>query len=343
VKSFLSKSLLAGLFLCVAAPAVHSADPGLVWPTPNDAFWKREGLEAFIQPTPGNTVSSGLFGGVRNNGYRFHEGLDMKSVQRDRRNRVIDQVTAALPGTVAYINKIGGNSSYGRYVVLEHEYGGLNFYTLYAHLNSIQYGLAIGQTLPAGGKIGIMGRSATYNIPDYQTHLHFEIGLRLTNNFQSWYDWVKLGGPNYHGMYNGANLLATDPLPIFVASRDSKFTSYKAVLAAIPRAFSLRIYTPKVPELVRRSPALLTKPVPAEGVVAWDVEFSWYAMPLSFTPRTAGEVPARKVGEIRVLGYSKPLIEANKSRSTLIFEGNTIRYGKYLLQVIQLVFGLRNA
>lgn len=340
--SFSFKRLWAGLLLC-AAPAVCSADPGLVWPTPNDAFWKREGIEAFIQPTPGNTVSSGLFGGVRNNGYRFHEGLDMKAVQRDRKNRVTDQVTAALPGTVAYINKVGGNSSYGRYVVLEHAYGGIQFYTLYAHLASVQYNLAVGQALPAGGKIGIMGQSsAVYKIPDYQTHLHFEIGIRLTNNFQSWYDWSKQGSPNYHGMYNGMNLVAIDPLPIFEASRDGKFTSYKAALNAIPRAFSLRVYTPKIPELVRRSPGLLTKPIPPAGLVAWDVDFSWYAMPLSFTPRTAGEVPARNPGEIRVLGYSKPLIEANKSRSTLIFEGKTIRYGKYLLSVLQLVFGLRN-
>ena len=50
----------------------------LAWPTPNPAFAKGMGYSAFLQKTgPDKDFSSGAFGCVRNNGYKFHEGLDL--------------------------------------------------------------------------------------------------------------------------------------------------------------------------------------------------------------------------------------------------------------------------
>ena len=268
----------------------------------------------------------------------------MKAVQRDRRGRVTDPVYAAISGRVAYINKIVGNSGYGRYVVLEHEFAGLQLYTLYAHLASVSNNIAKGQQVLAGTRLGPMGRSAGgYVIPSFQTHLHFEIGMRLTDNFQPWYKWRKFGGENHHGVYNGMNLIGMDPLPLFEEARAGKFQGYRNHIAKIPRAFAVRVYVSKVPDFIRRNPALLTKPVPAAGVVAWDVDFTWYAMPLSFTPRLAGEVPNRRPGDVRILGYAQELIQNNKSRSTIVLEaGKPPRVGKYLTNVLQMLFGLRN-
>ena len=82
------RTLFFGVLLGWMPFAWGQGEPALFWPTPNDAFYKGKGVESFIQPTAGNTVSSGLFGSVRNGGYRFHEGLDMKAVQRNRRERI---------------------------------------------------------------------------------------------------------------------------------------------------------------------------------------------------------------------------------------------------------------
>ncbi len=343
-KHFHLPSVVLASLLCLNLHGAAAPNPAPRWPTPNTAFFTGAAIDRYIEPTPGNETTSGLFGSVRNNGYRFHEGLDMKPVQHDRRGRVTDPVYAALPGTVAYLNKYPGNSGYGYYVVLEHDFGGLQLYTLYAHLASLDGNLTKGEQVAAGTRLGTMGRSAGgYVIPVSQTHLHFEIGVRLTNHFQSWYDWSKTGGPNHHGVYNGINLIGMDPLEIFEKARTGKFQGYRAHMGNIPRAFALRVYTSKIPDFVLRNPALLTKPVPPSGVVAWDVDFSWYAMPLCFTPKTAAEVPARKPGDVRLLGYAKELIDANKSRSTIIFEdGKPPRYGKYLTSVLQMLFGLRN-
>ena len=82
----------------------------LSWPTPNPAFAKGMGYSAFIQKTgPDKEFSSGVFGCVRNNGFKFHEGLDLYPVRRDAKGRAEDRVFAAMKGTVTYINT---NSAY---------------------------------------------------------------------------------------------------------------------------------------------------------------------------------------------------------------------------------------
>lgn len=341
MNTYFLKSLCLGLCGLFFAAQLGAADRPLIWPTPNTAFAQKASFDDYIQPTPGNAVTSGLFGGVRNNGYRFHEGLDMKAVKRDHRNRVTDVITVALDGKIAYINRIPGNSSYGNYVVLEHAINGLNLYTIYAHMATVDKNLSIGQVLPAGARLGIMGRtSGTYKMPDSQTHLHFEIGVQLSDCFQSWYDWRKLGGKNHHGNYSGLNLMGMDPLPLFEAARDGTFSTYQQHIANLPRAFAVRVYSAATPYIVRQNPSLLTGPIPP-SVAAWDVEFTWYGFPKSFTARAPNEIPARPQGDIRVLGYSKEIIEANKSRTTLIFENGNIRNGKFLQEVLQLIFGLR--
>ncbi len=337
------RTLFFGVLLGWMPFAWGQGEPALFWPTPNDAFYKGKGVESFIQPTAGNTVSSGLFGSVRNGGYRFHEGLDMKAVQRNRRGNVSDAIYAALPGTISYINRLAGNSGYGNYVVLEHNFNGLSLYTLYAHLASVQRELVAGQRVEAGAKLGIMGRTAGgYTIGLAQTHLHFEIGVRLTDNasFQNWYAWKKYTTANHHGPYNGMNLVGMNALELFEKMRDKTFEGYRRHLEKIPPAFALRVYTNKVPEFIRRNPALLKKQIPA-NLAAWDIEFTWYAMPLSFTPRSVTEVHARRAGDVRVLGYDKQLIQSEKSRSTLIFNGENISYGKNLLDNLNLLFNFR--
>ena len=74
----------------------------LSWPTPNPAFAKGMGYSAFLQKTgPDKDFSSGSFGCVRNNGYKFHEGLDLYPISRDARGRAKDSIYAAMSGIVS--------------------------------------------------------------------------------------------------------------------------------------------------------------------------------------------------------------------------------------------------
>src|SRR3954471_15776905 len=74
-------------------------------PTANRAIFDADGgAERFFVGTTGKPWTSGMFGCVRSDGHQFHEGVDIKCLQRDKRGEPIDPVRATADGTVAYIN-----------------------------------------------------------------------------------------------------------------------------------------------------------------------------------------------------------------------------------------------
>ena len=120
------------------------------------------GYSAFIQKTgPDKEFSSGVFGCVRNNGFKFHEGLDLYPVRRDAKGRAKDRVFAAMKGTVTYINTNSAYSAYGKYLVLEHSDLQPSLYSLYAHMASFEPNLRLGSTVDVAKPLGKMGNSAS--------------------------------------------------------------------------------------------------------------------------------------------------------------------------------------
>ena len=192
----------------------------IVWPMPSKGFALSQPPETFLQPTAGGKPLSGAFGDVRNNGYRFHEGIDIRPERRDRRGEALDDIYAAMDGVVSCVNRLPGNSGYGRYVVLTHTDEVVAVYTLYAHMSEIDASLRRGDRVSAGARLGRMGRSAQYAIGKAQSHLHFEIGLASSMNFDKWYyASKKFKTKNRFGNYNGINLTGFDPLAFFYAAR----------------------------------------------------------------------------------------------------------------------------
>ena len=206
-----------------------------LWPLPGEAFSDGQSHVQFVQPTVSGEPTSALFGCVRNDGHRFHEGLDLAPVQARRRGEATDPVMAIHPGVVAHINRIAGNSGYGRYVVLEHPALNPAIYSLYAHLATIPSSLEIGNTVEEGERIGVMGRSAGgYVIPRERAHLHLEVGLRLSSGFEEWYQRQNYTSRNHHGDFNGINLLGWDSLDYFTAFRDGLVDSVMSYFESIP-------------------------------------------------------------------------------------------------------------
>jgi len=314
----------------------------LVWPTPNPAFARGLPVEAFVQPTVSGRIESALFGCVRNGGSRFHEGLDLKALKRDDRGEALDEIYAILPGRVVYINPVAGHSSYGRYLVVVHDGEAPAFHSLYAHLASIAPGIEAGSRVEAGTVLGRMGRSASYSIPRSRAHLHLELGFRLSDDFQAWYDRQKFGSRNRHGNWNGMNLVGVDPLDFYRAVRRGSVSNFAEYLARLPVAARIRVYAAQAPAFVRNYPKLMTREVRAgESAVAWDIAFTQYGTPLSWTPRFAGEGLPGRPGDVRLLAYNKRLVEGQSCRRVVDLRAGGPSISDGTLVTIRKLFGFR--
>jgi murein DD-endopeptidase MepM/ murein hydrolase activator NlpD len=184
-----------------------------------------------------------------------------------------------MDGRVAYANRTPGASSYGCYVVLEHEH----FLTLYAHLASVN--VAVGQFVEAGKKIGILGTTSNCaNIPNARAHVHFEIDFQIgdAHTFAEWYGG-NFGDKNAHGAFNGINLVGIDPLAAI--EKLLKGTKPADLFVGEREAATIQIASAHVPSFVERYGPLvaqgtdLTKPVKG-----WLIEVSWFGLPQKWTP-----------------------------------------------------------
>lgn len=300
------------------------------FPTDNNAY-PAGSLEQLIQPTASGNVLSGTYGCVRNNGTRFHEGIDIKSIQRNRKQEPIDKIFASLSGKVVYINHRPQDSTYGRYIVLEHSDSGMVFYTLYAHLAEINRQLKIGSSVKKGQHLGIMGHSSSSGIPKARAHLHFEVGMRLGDDscFEVWYKSQKFSTKNKHGCWNGMNLVGLNPLD-FLRSKKTFFNFLKQQ----PIAFRLSVNSKKIPQFIIQNPALLQKPIP-KNLFGWKISFNWVGCPILWEPLT--ERPKK---QISVDNVHKDELFRHGNRHTLELNKNgTPYFGKTLKRQLFELFG----
>ena len=252
----------------------------VVWPTPLKDFEMGRPPEAFLQPTVSGKARSGAFGDVRSNGYKFHEGIDIRPERRDRKREPLDDIYASFDGVVRCVNKVSGNSGYGKYVVLTHSGEDVEVYSLYAHLSEIDSSIKVGKPVKAGDRLGKMGRSASYAIGKDQAHLHFEIGLMSSQNFNKWYyGSKKFKDKNRFGNFNGINLTGFDPLDFFYAARAGRVQSMASYIQSLPTAFVARVYTKAIPDFVKMYPNLVDNKGSDCG---WDIHFTWYGLPQKF-------------------------------------------------------------
>ncbi len=288
------RTSLALLFLCLTALPLGATD--IVWPTTMDRASIRTPQD-YLQPTVSGKTESALFGMVREDGKRFHEGIDIRPAKTNADGEALDLVLAAMDGQVAYLNA-NVNGPYGRYVVLHHAAAEIPVYTLYAHLAKIEPSLKTAQPVRRGTVIGLMGRTSAGASPitKDRSHLHFEVGLMLSRGFNRWYAAQpenKLS-PNLHGLYNGQNLIGMDPMLILGQPK----VDILAALRSQPTALTVGLRTNKTPDFVERYPALMRGD--ASHVAGWYVEFSWQGMPVRWTALDA-KSPQLPAGRWRLL------------------------------------------
>lgn len=329
------------LFLTTAM-AVWAAEPlSLKWPTPNTGWANGRPLETYVQHAGSGEAESGTFGGVRSGGRQFHEGVDIKCVSRDRRGEPIDDVYAAMGGIVRHINPHPGDSNYGRYIVLEHPEQSPAIYTLYAHLSRIAPGLRVGDRVRGGQVIATMGHSSDRPIPRDRAHLHFEIGVMVTQNFQTWYARKGFGSPNEQGLWNGMNLMGIDPLAVFNGWRAGRYKTMQDVFAAMVPAARVRIATHLVPDFVQRYPSLVTRPIPLGGPAGWEILFNWTGVPFAWTPLNGSEVIGLSLNNPIVVEANTELERRERSKTIAVPRRSGWVVGQDLAPVLQQLFGVR--
>ena len=228
--SFAAVVLAGFLSASMTTRATQNQVLDLVLPTDNDALFSGDGpafyqyIERDYKGVKSTPWEGGQYGFVRDpkdtaGGLvytRFHEGIDIRPVHRDANGEPLDDVRAIADGKVAHVNPMPGYSNYGRYIVIEHRWDGSNYYSLYGHLSSIV--VQPGQPVRRGQAIAVMGYTGT-GINRERAHLHLELCLMFSRQFEAWYNTFFRNDPNRHGIYNGMNLAGLDLARLYLALR----------------------------------------------------------------------------------------------------------------------------
>ena len=314
----------AALVVIIFAAAKLSAQTPFQFPTANHALYDAGSDLKFIAPTtPDRSWTSGSFGCVRNDGWRMHEGLDIRSLQHDKRGEPTDPVMATADGVVWYINNKPGLSNYGRYLVIAHQIDGLEIYSLYAHLGTIQPGVIPGKKVKAGETIAIMGRtSSAETILKERAHVHFELNLFVNDRFAAWFKKNSPGERNDHGSANGQNLDGLDPREILVAEHNpvKKFNLLN-YLRSQTELCRVLVRATNFPYLKRYAPLVLKNPVAEKaGVAGYEIALNYNGVAFALMPRAASEI--KGTAKFQLLSVNEAEQKANPCRKLVVQHGS---------------------
>ena len=314
----------AALVVIIFAAAKLSAQSPFQFPTANHALYDAGSDLKFIAPTtPDRSWTSGSFGCVRNDGWRMHEGLDIRSLQHDKHGEPTDPVMATADGVVWYINNKPGLSNYGRYLVIAHKIDGLEIYSLYAHLGTIQPGVIPGKKVKVGETIAIMGRtSSAETILKERAHVHFELNLFVNDRFAAWFKKNSPGERNDHGSANGQNLDGLDPREILVAEHNpvKKFNLLN-YLRSQTELCRVLVRATDFPYLKRYAPLVLKNPVAEKaGVAGYEIALNYNGVAFALMPRAASEI--KGTAKFQLLSVNAAEQKANPCRKLVVQRGS---------------------
>lgn len=252
---------------------------------------------------------------------RFHEGLDIKPLQRDAKSNPQDEVGAIADGVVAYVAASSGLSNYGRYIVVQHTWGGSPFFSLYAHLASAQ--VSAGQKVKAGTTLGILGYTGS-GIDQRRAHLHVELNLFLSSRFESWHN-ANFPTPNHHGLYNGLNLIGLDLQSLYLAQQKNPGLTAASAVRATESSYRVAVPGDAEMEILKNYPWLLNGPRPSGKPASWEVTFSRWGLPIavkaSSSPVAAPFVTWVKDSGIPHFTHTRGCVTGSGSTGKLTTEG----------------------
>jgi len=318
------------LFLWMACAITSAAPPDLRLPTENRHLFSGnpERFYMYVDRNFEGELSQPWEGGaygyvrtpVRVSGEvvmtRFHEGIDIAPIKRDRAGNPLDLIMSIADGTVVYTSNIAGRSNYGKYLVVEHSWEGASVVSLYAHLAEIT--CKPGDKVKAGSVLGRMGYTGV-GLNRTRAHLHLELGFVLHTRYE---DWHRAGGlsTNHHGIYNGMNIAGADVAGYFLAHRENPELKFSEFIASQPVHFKVAVPGGETPEFVVRHPWIRRPGVTNPS--SWEIHFTATGLPVGFAPSdrkvTAPIVTAvRPSGKIPHRFVTRGLVSGEGSTATL--------------------------
>ena len=271
---------------------VSMALPPLALPTENEAVLDQRPNDYFMyvnryfEGKSSKPWEAGTYGFVRNMkrtqegviGTRFHEGADIKPVRRTSSGVPLDPVVSIAEGVVAYVNGSSYGSNYGKYVAVLHNWGEGPIISLYAHLGKVS--CKVGQKVEAGSELGILGYTGV-GIDKTRAHLHFEVALMLSDEFDSWHRKFKNSAAS-HGNFNGRNLSGMNGIELIAMQRRGEVSSVKEYLAQQTPYYAVTVRAEQVETLQKRYPWLWVIPQ-GEHQYA-EISFFGSGLPLKVVP-----------------------------------------------------------
>jgi len=300
----------SALLLSLIAIASSRGEPlNLVLPTDNDALLRGDGpafyqyIERDYHGEKSTPWEGGRYGFVRNPVEtsagiiytRLHEGMDIKPLQRDASGEPLDAVRAIAPGVVVHASTVAGYSNYGRYVVVEHRFDGCKYYSLYGHLSSIA--VHPGQHVQQRDQLGVMGHTGE-GLNQARAHVHLELNLMLSLQFEEWHDNFFHNDPNHHGLYNGLNLVGIDIARLYLALQKRPDLTIPEFLAEEETLYRVLLPPSRNFDLPKFYPWMLREKSAGEPA-SWEVSFNRAGVPLKI------QANAKAVSEPE-LSYLKP-------------------------------------
>ncbi|HEX8076912.1 MAG TPA: M23 family metallopeptidase [Chthoniobacterales bacterium] len=277
------------------ALATSAAQPlNLVLPTDNDGLLRGDGpafyqyIDRDYQGEKSTPWEGGRYGFVRNPTptsagmiyTRLHEGIDIKPLQRDGKGEPLDPVRAIAPGVVVHASQMAGFSNYGRYVVVEHRFDGCKYYSLYGHLSTIA--VREGQKVEQREQLGVMGHTGE-GLNQARAHLHLELNLILSRQFEAWHDNFFQNDPNRHGLYNGLNLVGLDIARLFLALQKQPGLTIPQFLAEEETLYRVLVPPSRHFDLAKSYPWMLGEK-PEGNPASWEISFNRAGVPLKIRP-----------------------------------------------------------
>src|SRR5213593_843136 len=313
----------------------------LVLPTDNDALFSGDsaGFYQYVERNYKGVKSTpwegGQYGFVRDPTdtagvvvyTRFHEGIDIRPLHRDTNGDPLDEVRAIADGKVVHVNPIPGYSNYGKYIVIEHRWDGSNYYSLYGHLSSIQ--VHSGDSVKRGQPVAIMGYTGV-GINRERAHLHLELDLMFSHQFEAWHDAFFRNDPNHNGIYNGLNLAGLDIARLYLALHQNPSLTIPEFLSGEETV--IKVTLPKSPhfELPKLYSWMLAGNQNQQA--SWEVSFARSGVPLKVEPSdkhvTQPELSYIKKSSINYSSVTRDIVSGH---------GETAQLTGYGMQLMRLL------
>ncbi|MBV9644866.1 MAG: peptidoglycan DD-metalloendopeptidase family protein [Verrucomicrobia bacterium] len=207
---------------------------------------------------------------------RFHEGIDIQPLHRDAKGEPLDAILAIAAGGVVYTNDVPSYSNYGRYIVIEHQFGGCPYYSLYAHLSAIQ--VHVGDQVSQGNPIGVMGHTRE-GIERERSHVHLELNLLLNSDFEKWSNKYFPKDGNRHGNYNGQNLDGFDIARLYLELNKNPQKTIPEFFQEETTWYRVLVPASTRMDLLQRYPWLSGGQTAAK---TWEISFNQAGIPIRF-------------------------------------------------------------